>query len=98
LAIEEVVARSGDMCDLFDLPGTDVADDLKHKLDVLRSHCEEASRDYATIEKTVSAFVDTDKDPARAALLPLTSSRAGPGETEIAVAASADEALYWAPA
>ena len=60
-----LVARYGDMCNLFDLPGTGFADDLKHKLDVLRSHCEDAGRDYDTIEKTVSTFVEPDEDRAR---------------------------------
>ncbi len=60
-----LVARHGDMCNLFDLPGTGFADDLKHKLEVLRSHCEEAGRDYGAIEKTVSTFVDPDEDRAR---------------------------------
>jgi F420-dependent oxidoreductase-like protein len=59
-----LVARHGDMCNLFDLPGTGFADDLRHKLDVLRSHCEDVGRDYDTIEKTVSTFVDTDEDRA----------------------------------
>jgi alkanesulfonate monooxygenase SsuD/methylene tetrahydromethanopterin reductase-like flavin-dependent oxidoreductase (luciferase family) len=60
-----LVARHGDMCNLFDLPGTGFADDLKHKLDVLRSHCEDAGRDYGTIEKTVTTLVDLDADQAR---------------------------------
>lgn len=59
-----LVARHGDMCNLFDLPGTGFADDLKHKLDVLRSHCDDAGRDYGTIEKTVSTFLDPDEDQA----------------------------------
>jgi F420-dependent oxidoreductase-like protein len=60
-----LVARYGDMCNLFDLPGTGFADDLKHKLDVLRSHCKDAGRDYDAIEKTVSTFVEPDEDRAR---------------------------------
>lgn len=60
-----LVARHGDMCNLFDLPGTGFADDLRHKLDVLRSHCADAGRDYDSIEKTASTFVDPDEDPAR---------------------------------
>jgi F420-dependent oxidoreductase-like protein len=60
-----LVARYGDMCNLFDLPGTGFADDLKHKLDVLRSHCEDAGRDYGAIEKTVSTFVEPDQDRGR---------------------------------
>jgi F420-dependent oxidoreductase-like protein len=60
-----LVARYADMCNLFDLPGTGFADDLKHKLDVLRSHCDEAGRDYGDIEKTVSTFVDPIGDRTR---------------------------------
>jgi F420-dependent oxidoreductase-like protein len=60
-----LVARYGDMCNLFDLPGTGFADDLKRKLDVLRSHCQEAGRDYGAIEKTVSTFVEPGEDRAR---------------------------------
>lgn len=59
-----LVARYGDLCNLFDLPGTGFADDLRHKLDVLRAHCEEVGRDYGSIEKTVSTFVDPADDPA----------------------------------
>ncbi len=59
-----LVARYGDMCNLFDLPGTGFADNIKHKLDVLRSHCEDAGRDYDAIEKTVSTFIDPDADQA----------------------------------
>ncbi len=60
-----LVARYGDMCNLFDLPGTRFADDLKHKLDVLRAHCADAGRDFGTIEKTASAFIDPGEDPDR---------------------------------
>ena len=60
-----LVARHGDMCNLFDLPGTGFADDLKHKLKVLRSHCEDAGGAYDSIEKTVSTFVDPEEDRAR---------------------------------
>jgi F420-dependent oxidoreductase-like protein len=60
-----LVARYGDMCNLFDLPGTGFADDLKHKVQVLQAHCEDAGRDYGTIEKTVSTLVDVGEDRAR---------------------------------
>jgi len=59
-----LVARYADMCNLFDLPGTGFADDLKHKLDVLRSHCDDAARNYSAIEKTVSSLIDPDEDQA----------------------------------
>jgi F420-dependent oxidoreductase-like protein len=60
-----LVARYGDMCNLFDLPGTGFADNIRHKLDVLRRHCEDAGRDYGAIEKTVSTFIDPDADQTR---------------------------------
>ena len=41
-----LVARYADACNLF------ATDDVAHKLDVLRRHCEEVGRDYNTIEKT----------------------------------------------
>ena len=54
-----LVARYADSCNLFELP----PDDLAHKLDVLRGHCETESRDYDTITKTMltraDAFTDT---------------------------------------
>ncbi|GAA4079778.1 MULTISPECIES: LLM class F420-dependent oxidoreductase [Actinomadura] len=40
------VAKYADACNIFD------AEDLRHKLDVLREHCEREGRDYADIEKT----------------------------------------------
>ncbi|MCX4095357.1 LLM class F420-dependent oxidoreductase [Nocardia sp. alder85J] len=53
-----LVARYADACNLFDLPGTGYADNLTHKLDVLRKHCAEVGRDYDSIEKTVASHVD----------------------------------------
>ncbi|HEU5431276.1 MAG TPA: LLM class F420-dependent oxidoreductase [Thermomicrobiales bacterium] len=43
-----LVARYGDACNLF---ASDL-DQLRHKLEVLRGHCEAEGRDYAAIEKT----------------------------------------------
>jgi F420-dependent oxidoreductase-like protein len=60
-----LVAGYGDMCNLFDLPGTGFADDLAHKLDVLRQHCREVGRDYDEIEKTTVTFVDLGEDRSR---------------------------------
>jgi F420-dependent oxidoreductase-like protein len=45
------VARYADACNLFD------GDELPHKLDVLREHCEREGRDYAEIEKTSLSLV-----------------------------------------
>jgi F420-dependent oxidoreductase-like protein len=46
-----MAARYGDACNLFGSGPDDVA----HKLDVLRSHCENEGRDYDRIAKTVLA-------------------------------------------
>ncbi|MEU5878568.1 LLM class F420-dependent oxidoreductase [Spirillospora sp. NPDC047279] len=45
------VARYADACNLFD------SDELPHKLEVLREHCEREGRDYAEIEKTALTFL-----------------------------------------
>jgi F420-dependent oxidoreductase-like protein len=57
-----LVARYADACNLFDLPGTEFADNIAGKLRVLREHCEAAGRDYAEIEKTVSSNFDLGED------------------------------------
>ena len=44
-----LVAKYADACNLF--AGADVAA-LRHKLDVLKQHCDQVGRDYASIEKT----------------------------------------------
>jgi F420-dependent oxidoreductase-like protein len=63
-----LVARYADACNLFGAPPQDVA----HKLDVLRRHCDTEGRDYERITKTVlaqrSPVADADAflDDARA--------------------------------
>jgi F420-dependent oxidoreductase-like protein len=59
-----LVAQYGDACNLFDLPGTGFQDNLSHKLDVLRAHCQAVGRDYREIEKTTSTFLDLGEDRA----------------------------------
>ncbi|GAB3479023.1 LLM class F420-dependent oxidoreductase [Nocardiopsis coralliicola] len=46
-----LVARYADACNLH------VGPETQHKLDVLRRHCDDAGRDYASVEKTSMAFV-----------------------------------------
>ena len=60
-----LVARYADACNLFDLPGTEFAGNIEHKLRVLREHCESEGRDYATIEKTVTGNFDLGDDPRK---------------------------------
>jgi F420-dependent oxidoreductase-like protein len=61
-----LVARYGDACSLFDLPGSQFADNIEHKLGVLREHCAAENRDYAEIEKTIASTFDQGDDPEAA--------------------------------
>lgn len=72
-----LVARYADSCNLF---GTD---DLRHKLDVLRSHCEAEGRDYDSIEKTVVMRVPPLDEPD--AFLAAAQEYAALGVTEVQV-------------
>ncbi|MGW3994666.1 TIGR03560 family F420-dependent LLM class oxidoreductase [Amycolatopsis sp. NPDC004772] len=47
-----LVARYADACNVFDIP--DGGRTVRHKLAVLRRHCEEVGRPYGEIEKTIS--------------------------------------------
>ena len=46
-----LVAQYGDACNLF----ATSPDDVRHKLDVLRRHCEQVGRDYDEIRTTITA-------------------------------------------
>ena len=61
-----LVAKYGDACSLFDLPGSQFADNIEHKLAVLREHCAAEGRDYAEIEKTIASPFDQGDDPKAA--------------------------------
>ncbi len=50
-----LVAKYADACNLFGAPN-----DVAHKLDVLKQHCADLSRDYNAIEKTVLTTYMTD--------------------------------------
>jgi F420-dependent oxidoreductase-like protein len=58
-----LVAKYGDACSLFDIPGSGFADNIGHKLAVLREHCAAQGRDYARIEKTIASTFDVAADP-----------------------------------
>lgn len=53
------VARYADACNLF----ASTTDDVKHKLDVLRAHCEAEGRDYDAIRKTAIYLGPVADDP-----------------------------------
>ncbi|MGH7141967.1 MAG: LLM class F420-dependent oxidoreductase [Candidatus Saccharimonadales bacterium] len=48
----KLVAQYADACNLFYRAGEE---DVKHKLEVLRGHCQDVGRNYDEIEKTISA-------------------------------------------
>ncbi len=53
-----LVAKYADACNIY-LPDPDTA---RHKLDVLRRHCDDVGRNYEEIEKTVTLRMDLGRD------------------------------------
>lgn len=74
-----LVARYADSCNLFDTG----ADEVRHKLDVLRAHCAAEGRDYDSIEKTLVMRVPPLDEPE--AFLTAVREYAALGVTEIQV-------------
>jgi F420-dependent oxidoreductase-like protein len=62
-----LVAQYADACNLFARLGDDV---LRHKLDVLRRHCEQVGRPYAEIEKTTLDTLRLSADGANGTMTP----------------------------
>ena len=60
----KLVARYGDLCNLTDDPAT-----IERKLAVLRKHCADAGRDYASIRKTAMTLCIIGETDAEAAAL-----------------------------
>jgi F420-dependent oxidoreductase-like protein len=54
-----LVAQYADACNLFTYGGRDL---IRHKLDVLRGHCEDVGRDYEEIERTALSTVNLAAD------------------------------------
>jgi len=54
-----LVARYADACNLFAYGGPDL---IRHKLDVLRGHCEDVGRDFEEIERTALSTVNLAPD------------------------------------
>ena len=54
-----LVAKYADACNLFAFAGSDV---IRHKLDVLRRHCEDVGRPYEEIERTALGTVNLAPD------------------------------------
>jgi F420-dependent oxidoreductase-like protein len=97
-----LVAQYADACNLFDVQNSQFRDNLGHKLDVLRGHCERAGRDFAAIEKTVTTNFDLGEDPKAGAAALLAHLRelaaAGIDSALVSPRRSWDEASFEAVA
>lgn len=58
-----MVAQYAQACNLFAPPGSEGVDIIRHKLDVLRGHCDRLGTDYDAIEKTILYHGDVVDDP-----------------------------------
>ena len=58
-----MVAQYADACNLFAPPGAEGVETIRHKLDVLRGHCERLGTDYDAIAKTILYHGDVLGDP-----------------------------------
>jgi len=74
-----LVAQYAQACNLFAGPGDEALETVRHKLEVLREHCDSLGTDYDAIEKTIlyqgDAAADVDaflKDMERYAKLGVT--------------------------
>ena len=59
----KLVAQYADACNLFAYGGPDL---IRHKLDVLKRHCEDVGRDYEEIERTALGTINLSADGASA--------------------------------
>jgi F420-dependent oxidoreductase-like protein len=84
-----LVAKYADACNFFS--GT--PDVMRHKLDVLRGHCDDAGRDYDSIEKTMLVHADPTSDPAGfvASMVPYAAL----GFSMIEAIPSGDDPVAW---
>jgi F420-dependent oxidoreductase-like protein len=81
------VARYGDSCNLFGLP----PEEIQAKLDILRGHCDDAGRDYDSIQKTMMTRID----PLSSEFLPAMEEYSKLGIDMITMAARAPEPAAW---
>jgi F420-dependent oxidoreductase-like protein len=84
-----LVARYADASNIFG--GT--PDDVRHKLDVLRGHCEDAGRDYDEIEKTMIHRGDPTQDVD--GFLAQMETYAGLGISMITMSPPTDDPVAW---
>lgn len=76
------VAKYGDACNLFDRLGMDM---LRHKLEVLRGHCEVEGRPYEEIEKTSLGRIALSRDGAGGSMSPSAAIEYFQGLAEVGI-------------
>lgn len=85
-----LVAEYADACNLFG----ESPDVVRHKLDVLRRHCDDLDRDYERIEKTMISSTDPLADPD--GFLASMEEYAALGITLVTIVPSGDDPVAWA--
>jgi F420-dependent oxidoreductase-like protein len=85
-----LVAQYADACNLF-ATGTD---EIKHKLEVLRGHCDDVGRDYDTVTKTIVATLGRPLDDIDAWLASM-QEYADLGATQVWVGPDAEDPVGW---
>ncbi|MDX3525855.1 LLM class F420-dependent oxidoreductase [Streptomyces sp. ID05-39B] len=86
-----LVARYGDACNLF----ASSPEEVRHKLDVLRGHCEAEDRDYGTILKTLTYTGEAATEEDLDALLRDVSGYSKLGVDTVIIAPSLGETSGW---
>ncbi|MFD5268254.1 LLM class F420-dependent oxidoreductase [Streptomyces sp. NPDC058335] len=86
-----LVARYGDACNLF----ASSPEEVRHKLDVLRGHCEAEDRDYGTILKTLTYSGEAAGDGDLDAFLRDVSGYAELGVDTVILAPRLGETSGW---
>ncbi|MFC7328893.1 LLM class F420-dependent oxidoreductase [Marinactinospora rubrisoli] len=86
-----LVAQYADACNL--VVGTPT--ELRHKLDVLRRHCDDVGRDHAEIRRTALYTGDTLRDGDLDGFTTVMAEYAAAGIETVIVSAAAHEAARW---
>jgi len=85
-----LVAQYADACNLFG----ESPDAIRHKLEVLRGHCEQVGTDYEALEKTMIFRGDPTQDPD--AFLAVMETYATLGISMITMTPPGDDPVAWA--
>jgi F420-dependent oxidoreductase-like protein len=91
----QLVARYADACNLFAGPGAEPLAEVRHKLEVLREHCEREGRAYDDVRKTLAyrgRFTPTADEGAR--LADELAAYAELGVTDVHLMPPADPVAY----